>query len=894
MKKYIGISLLSIVAIAIALLPIKPTVSTINPTNNLIEDNYEDDMEKAMQQEALMTQDPALGYVPTDRIIRAKQQTTQIFNARQTLYQSQALQWNERGPSNVAGRVRALFIDKRDATGNTVFAASVSGGIWKATNFKTNPTWIPLGDNLSNMAICALAQDPTNQNIMYAGTGEGWFNTGSVRGNGIYKSVDGGQSWLPLDSTLISRRRDFEFVNDIVVTNNGIVFAACRSATFCNNGGVLRSVDGGNTWSRVIGTFPAGSTTCNDALNYRAADLEIAANGDLYATTGFNSNVANNTGRIWKATAASGGTLGAWADITPAATAGTWSRIDIACAPSNANILVALIAGNDNAIKAIQRSVDGGSTWQSLAIPSWCDQGVNKTDFTRGQAWYDLIVAIDPTNPNNFIIGGVDMLQTTNGGSSFTQISQWASGCTGSSVHADIHNIIYYPNSTEAIASTDGGLYYSTNGTTFANRNTGLNITQFYSLALHPSGGSNFMLAGAQDNGTHKFNSTDVNATTPVLSGDGGFCFIDQDNPTIQIGSFTNASYRVSRDGGVTFPQSSANSSAGRFINPTVYDDAANIIYNALGADQLGLIRNIDAGSLTAAQIPISQLNGNQISAIKVDPNIPNRVWIAGSTSSSSNTSTIPIMVLVENANSASPSITPFALPSTIVAGGYISSIDVEKGNANHLLITLSNYGVASVYESIDGGATWAAIEGNLPDMPVRWGMFLPEGVILTTGAVKGIILATETGVWTTSLSNAANTIWVPNNGGMSAVSSHMLRYRPADRTLGVATHGRGIYTTTLTLATTAVNNVAKNYEFIQQVYPTLADNIIQYKTGKALGIRQINIIVYDINGKLVLQKTAPFKTDNFTIAQLPSGTYIVKFESDNRKYRFVEKIIKK
>ena len=892
MKKLVAVLTVVVIIIAFALL--KTAVSEPDKKNYTekpaTENDYEDDMDKAMAMEFEMTKDPALAYVPRERLVKAQQLGEQILNTRQTLQKAQAINWEERGPNNVSGRVRAMFIDKRDATGNTIFAAGVGGGIWKCTNFKSSPVWSRANDFLPNLAVCALAQDPATPNIMYAGTGEGWFNTDNIRGNGIYKSTDGGVTWNQLISTDVVTRKDFELVNDLVVTGNGAVFAACRSATFCNSGGVLRSADGGTTWTRVIGTFPTGGTSCNDALNFRGADLEIAANGDLYATTGYSSTAAPNTGRVWKSSAASNGALGSWTDITPIPATGTWSRIELACAPGDAQNLVILMAGSDNAIRSIQRSTDGGANWTIVNNPPWCDQGVIKNDFTRGQAWYDLIAAIDPNNTNSFIIGGIDMLQTSNAGTSFTQISQWASGCPGSFVHADIHNILYYPgSSTEIIAACDGGIFYSANGgATFVSKNAGFNITQYYAAALHPASGSQYMLAGAQDNGTQKFQNPGINSTITVLGGDGGYCFIDQDNPNIQIGSFTSTNYRISRDGGFNFNLSISNGT-GRFINPSDYDNAMNILFHATTAGSLGFIKNIDAGALTPVQTVISELNGNQVSAVKIDPNVPKRVWIAGSNNSA--TSTVPILLKIDNDTAAIPTVTVCAVPNS-TPGAFISSIDVQGGNSDHVLVTISNYGLTSVYESNDGGVSWAAIEGNLPDMPVRWGMFLPDGLTFTTNAVSGIVLATEVGVWTTNLANGAATVWVPNNTGMANVSTYMLRYRPSDRTLAAVTHGRGLFTSILGTAT-ALPGIQNNKQFIASVYPTLTTTDVLYSTGGATGIRQMTILLTDMQGRQLLQATTAFKNGKVSVASLPAGIYFLRFVSDNRRYTHLQKIVK-
>ena len=160
-------------------------VSCKDSSNEGDEEKLEmDGMQKAMRQEFFMTRDPALNIVPKERLLEAMKfmsaaRTTQIAD----------LSWTERGPNNIGGRSRAILIDKKDPTGNTVFAASVSGGIFKTTNFtSSSANWTVVDDHLANLAVTVLVQDKNNLNTMYAGTGEGWFNVDAVRGAGIFKS----------------------------------------------------------------------------------------------------------------------------------------------------------------------------------------------------------------------------------------------------------------------------------------------------------------------------------------------------------------------------------------------------------------------------------------------------------------------------------------------------------------------------------------------------------------------------------------------------------------------------------------------------------------------------------------------------------------------------------
>ncbi|RYZ90866.1 MAG: hypothetical protein EOP04_02570, partial [Proteobacteria bacterium] len=610
----------------------------------------EDRIDLAIKQEFEMTQDPALGYVPRERLIAAReyQNRLQARNAR-----TEALAWEERGPNNIAGRIRAFFVDRRDASGNTVFSASVSGGIWKATSFKTSPAWTPVAERMGSLAVCALAQDPSDLSIMYAGTGEGWFNVDAVRGNGIWKSTDGGNSWNQLPTTdSIGGNFNFDFIQDIVVNDAGIVFASSRPSKFCNRGGVFRSADKGLTWQRVVGTFPAGSTSCTQAENFYGADLEIASNGDIYATTGFaGGTTANVQGKIFRSSAAANGAAGTWTNITPT---GVWERIEMAAAPSAPGTLYALFE-QSNSIGSIQRSTDFGATWTPLTKPTWCNQGSTSNDFTNEQAWYDLIVSVDPNNPNTVMIGGIDLFRSTNGGTSWVQVSQWAANCgTLPNVHADQHNIVYYPgSSTEIIASNDGGMYYSSDGgTNWSSRNTGLNITQLYGCDYHPTN-PNYFLAGAQDNGTQRFTSAGINSTSRVSGGDGGIPHIDQTDGQIQISAYVYNNFFWSRNGGNgTFTPVPGANDRGQFINPSDYSDVENTLFSGDDAGQYFYVTGFASATPVSSINVVNAMGGREVTAVKVDPTAANTIWLGASFNGNT-----PMVLKISGANTSAPTV---------------------------------------------------------------------------------------------------------------------------------------------------------------------------------------------------------------------------------------------
>ena len=714
-------------------------------------------------------------------------------------------QWVERGPNNVGGRTRVVLFDPNDATHKRVFAGGVSGGLWVNNDITdANSSWTRVGID-ENLSVTCMAVDPNNSQIMYLGTGE-LYQPQHALGNGIWKSTDGGVTWnniYKIDGTTVFSGSievpGAYFMTDIIVrdkdgsastTNDSEVFAAIGGSFYSSNPvdtyvgrndyGIYKSTDQGANWSKITLDVNGNSVAPND--------FELSTDNTLWLSTTRNI-YGDGGGRIYSST--DGTSFSLKHSIT------NGRRTEIAVSKTNANTIYVLgevgTLSGSNAIApfiSILKTEDAFTTSPTaVPLPNDATPNISANDFTRRQAFYNLIIEVDPNNDAILYVGGINLFRSSNSGGSWNQISKNAktitlSGITVPYVHPDQHSWAFHPtNSNIAVIGNDGGVFYASSLSAASNNLTAIEertkdyiTTQYYYAAISQTISPEYIVGGTQDNGVLFFNeaTNNINEAVIPLTGDGGHCFIDKDGGYMIVSKLYNNIYRYNLPYTGTGVTIASDNNTGRFLNARALDDNLNILYSN-GDDHLARFTDITTNS--PIRVNITDPLISNISAIKVSPftTTSSKVFIGTRAGK---------VIKIENADTASQTITDISSSSFL---GNISSIEFGE-TEDEIMVTFYNFGVDSIWFTDDGGTTWQNKEGDFPDINVRCILMNP----LNTNEV---IIGTELGVWYSSNFKDASPAWNHSYNGMSDATVTSFSLRTIDNTVLASTFGRGLFT---------------------------------------------------------------------------------------------------
>lgn len=309
------------------------------------------------------------------------------YYAARRAARTQSLPFTERGPSNVPGRTRGLVVLPDDPEANTWLAGSVGGGIWKTRD--SGNSWELKTPDLPSLAISWIDLCKNEPQIVYAATGEANGAGRGIAGSGVFKSVDGGESWIQLPST--ANRREFTFINRIIVSpdNPDLVLISTSQGEWEREfrSEIYRSADGGSSWQKVYTADSWIYQIIANPANFNTIYAAKWADGALKSVDG---------GITWQR---------AGAPFQKA-----YGRVELAVAPSDSARIYASVQGNLTGAGAdLYVSYDAGSSW---ALVDLSYSGA-KVDYFRGQGDYDNTIAVNPYNADEVYFGGVNLWRST-------------------------------------------------------------------------------------------------------------------------------------------------------------------------------------------------------------------------------------------------------------------------------------------------------------------------------------------------------------------------------------------------------------------------------------------------------------------------------------------------
>ena len=434
-----------------------------------------------------------------------------VLNAQEispSLYSE--MQWRMIGPFR-AGKVNAVA----GVPGNPAvyYFGADGGGVWKTTDGGT--VWKPIFDKQPVASIGALALAPSNPNIIYVGTGTNTISGDTSYGEGVYKSVDGGEKWQHMGL------EDSRHIERILVDprNSDVVLVAAMGHTSGPNEerGVFRSMDGGRSWKKVLyrDNVTGAADLCFEPGNPRV----------VYATLWHGIRKAGQKGTTFEPGSGLYKSVDegiTWTEIKGhGLPEGDWGRAGVAVAPGNHGQRVYLIVDAKEKKGGLFRSDDAGASWKKATEDKRIDG-----------YWYMSEIFVDPKNADIVYVPSQNMYRSTDGGHTFTAIK----GAPGGD---DYHTVWIDPsNSQRIMLGVDQGATISLNGgeswSTWYNQPTG----QFYRVATDHRF-PYWVYGPQQDSGTAAIASRGNNGQIterdwfPVGPGESGYTIPDPLDPDV-------------------------------------------------------------------------------------------------------------------------------------------------------------------------------------------------------------------------------------------------------------------------------------------------------------------------------------------------------------------------
>lgn len=668
------------------------------------------------------------------------------------------------------GRVAAVAFHPSDDS--IIFAGAPAGGLWRS--FDQGKSWSTNTDDLPTLGISSIVFDPSNPDIIYAGTGD--RDAADAPGMGVIKSIDGGETWQfaneGISSLTVGCLR--------IQPGTGYVFAG-------TNDGLLRSADGGLTWEDY-----GPNTGIIKDFEFHPNDGQI-----IYATSG---------GRFYRSI--DGGVEWHW--VSPVIGANV--RMTIAVTPAAPDVVYVLKTGT-YAFSGFYKSTDSGATFVEMSdapnIMGWAADGSS----TGGQAWYDLCLEADWDNPEVVYVGSIRAKKSIDSGTTWIDVNN-------NYLHVDMHELAMNPHNHDVYLCNDGGLYQYVENTEWKDISEGMVIGQIYQLG-QSNHNPNHTLTGYQDNGTMEFDGVYWKRRG---GGDGFECAYDFSDPDYRYGSiYYGAVYRTTPE--VVNEKICGNevlniNEEGAWNTPYLLqkqDPTANTMF--VGLKNLWRSFNIkdpEKDSIVWQKISENLYNNTtNINELENCMSNPNIMYLSKDNRR---------LFRTNNALSENPTWTNISnqLPVFQVP---VNSIETHPTDTNIVYICFHN----DVYKSSDQGNSWVIHSPSFPEV-------VTNSIVMDTtdAGIEALYIGTDMGVY---YKDTTHTDFIAFSDGLplsARVTELEIFYGaiPSLHRIKASTYGRGLWESDLQSALT--NN-----------FPAVASVVMSTETNEVFGQFDVDIIFY-------------------------------------------------